>query len=245
MEALTRLSRLVEEVRTVDKVVKVLEMCEELSVGAEARVLRCKFLGIDAVAKLRLPKPFLDPRIDAKLRVSRTRKEARAILKALELGVRAPVPLWIDEESGLLIMQFVEGRLLRDYVVEKGWCDDTCRYFEILGEFLGKMHSGGLVHGDPTTSNAIINPLGELYVIDFGLAEFSNALEDKAIDVHITFRAIESTHFVAEQEFKNCFLRGYSRTYDRWRDVVARVREIRTMGRYVERRRTVWGEDRE
>jgi len=241
LEELTRILRLVTRVRAIDRELKVLENCVKLATGAEAQVFRCIFLGVEAVVKIRAPKPFLDPRIDLELRISRTRKEARALLKAMELGVRVPAPLWIDEDMGLLIVQYIDGELMREYVLKRGFCEDTCRYFEMLGEYLGRMHSEGLVHGDPTTSNAIVCSDGELYLIDFGLAEFSDVVDDKAIDVHIAFRAIESTHFVAEREFKDCFLRGYSRSYRDWQIVLKRVHAIRLMGRYVERsRRTVW-----
>jgi len=219
--------------------VDVVKDCEELAVGAEARLYRCTVLG---VIKVREPKPFMMQHIDAKLRARRTKVEARALLDAMKLGIRVPHVLWVDTDRGLLVMEFVEGRVLREALRDA--CDrDACRYLEILGEYLAKLHSAGIVHGDPTTSNLILSPSGELYLIDFGLAEYTSLIDDYAIDIHIAFRAIESTHFDRESVLKKCLVDGYSRYMSNASVVLRKVSEIRSMGRYVERRRrSVWGE---
>ncbi len=220
----------------------IIERCVEIAVGAEARIYRCRFMGIDSVVKVREPKPYIMREIDAALRAKRVKVEAKAMARALELGVKVPLVLWVDVDKGFLIMEYIDGALLREYLKQ---CSDeeACRYMTTFGEYLSKLHSSGLVHGDPTTSNAVVSTDGELYLIDFGLAEFSEVFDDYAIDVHIAFRAIESTHFDRENLLKRCFIQGYSKYMKESDLVLKRVEEIRLMGRYVERRKkTVWEE---
>ncbi|NPA96546.1 MAG: Kae1-associated kinase Bud32 [Crenarchaeota archaeon] len=222
--------------------VDAISECRELATGAEARIFKCMFFGIPAVAKIRLPKPFIMPLIDEKLRSRRTRVEARALLDALRLGIPVPRVLWVDVDSGIIIMEFVKGEILRD-AINRSCADEACRYLYALGEYLAKLHNAGIVHGDPTTSNLLLSPSG-LYLIDFGLAEYTSLIEDYAIDIHIAFRAIESTHFDKESELKECLVKGYSEHMKGAQLVLRKVREIRAMGRYVERRRrSVWGEE--
>ncbi len=40
-----------------------------------------------------------------------------------------------------------------------------------IGRLIGKLHAHGIVHGDLTTSNMIINPEGKIVLVDFGLGK--------------------------------------------------------------------------
>lgn len=60
---------------------------------------------------------------------------------------------------------------------------------------MAKLHDGGLVHGDLTTSNMLLRDGdGQLVLIDFGLAFNSTLAEDKAVDLYVLERAITSAH---------------------------------------------------
>ena len=222
--------------------IPIIANCEPLAIGAEAKLFKCLFLGVPAVIKIRNPKPFLHPQVDAKLRSRRTRIEAKALVSAASLGIRVPRVLWVDLEGGVIIMEFIDGEPLRD-VLRRVGDEEACRYVETLGEYLSLLHSAGIVHGDPTTANALVPSDGSMYLIDFGLAEFTKMIDEYAIDLHIAFRAIESTHFDREELLKKCLVEGYSKHAKDVNLVLKRVSEIRLMGRYVEKRRkSVWAE---
>ena len=98
------------------------------------------------------------------------------------------------------------------------------------------MHEGGLVHGDLTISN-VLSDGGKLFLIDFGLGDFSNELEDRGIDLLLLNRAMKSTHVRFHEEIFGAFLKGYSMVVGKKRqaEVLDKVREIERRGRYFER----------
>jgi TP53 regulating kinase-like protein len=206
--------------------------------GAEANLYRGRFLGYDVVVKHRVSKPYRDVKLDLMIRRDRTLTEAKIMLLAMSLGVRVPTVLYVDLENSIIVMEYVEGVLLRDYI---GLVDEGVRraYLELLGVYVGKLHKNDITHGDLTTSNVIVSSNGSLYIIDFGLSKISNDVEDKAVDIHLLMRSFESIHYNMSKELLTYFLRGYRSVLSTTEvnDILNTVKEIRLRGRYVEERR--------
>lgn len=81
---------------------------------------------------------------------------------------------------------------------------------ESLGVLVGKLHNGGIAHGDLTTSNVMRRSVdNQLVLIDFGLAKFNANVEDKAVDMYVLERAFSSTHPGSETWFAQVLV-GYS-----------------------------------
>ena len=221
--------RLVEWVRSLELVKR----------GAESEIRVGHFMGLEAVFKLRVPKPYMDPQLDLDLRSFRTRREAKAMAAAIRGGVRAPRVYAVFPSAGLIVMERIKGPLLKEYLHRGRGYGSLLRE---AGSMLARLHMAGLVHGDPTTSNYIVAESGELYLIDYGLSSFSTSVEDRAVDIHLFRRALESTHATIAQEAFSEFLDGYKRIMgEEAGKVEERAEEIRLRGRYVEKRRTVWG----
>lgn len=208
--------------------------------GAESELRLGYFYGRRAVYKLRVPKPYMDPRLDARLRRARTVREARVIAAALSGGVPAPRLYMVLPTAGLIVMEYVEGPQLKKALWEAAV--DPYEAGREAGCILGKLHVTGIVHGDPTTSNYIASPRG-LVLVDYGLSEFSEDAEDRAVDIHLFKRAVESTHAGASGTLYEGFIEGYESCMGPGAGaIVERAREIELRGRYVEeRRRSVWG----
>lgn len=206
--------------------------------GAEANLYRGRFLGYDVVVKHRVSKPYRDVKLDLMIRRDRTLTEAKIMLLAMSLGVRVPTVLYVDLENSIIVMEYVEGVLLRDYI---GLVDEGVRraYLELLGVYVGKLHKNDITHGDLTTSNVIVSSNGSLYIIDFGLSKISNDVEDKAVDIHLLMRSFESIHYNMSKELLTYFLRGYRSVLSTTEvnEILNTVKEIRLRGRYVEERR--------
>ncbi len=206
--------------------------------GAEANLYRGRFLGYDVVVKHRVSKPYRDVKLDLMIRRDRTLTEAKIMLLAMSLGVRVPTVLYVDLENSIIVMEYVEGVLLRDYI---GLVDEDVRraYLELLGVYVGKLHKNDITHGDLTTSNVIVSSNGSLYIIDFGLSKISNDVEDKAVDIHLLMRSFESIHYNMSKELLTYFLRGYRSVLstNEVNNILNTVKEIRLRGRYVEERR--------
>jgi TP53 regulating kinase-like protein len=211
---------------------------ELIASGAEANLYRGRFLGYDVVVKYRVSKPYRDDKLDLVIRRDRTLTEAKIMLLAMSLGVRVPTVLYVDLEHSIIVMEYVEGMLLRDYI---GLADEGVRRacLELLGVYVGKLHKNDITHGDLTTSNVIVSSKGSLYMIDFGLAKISNDVEDKAVDIHLLMRSFESIHYSMSKELMTYFLRGYRSVLNpnEVNDILNTVKEIRLRGRYVEERR--------
>ncbi|WP_460124564.1 Kae1-associated kinase Bud32 [Stetteria hydrogenophila] len=206
--------------------------------GAEAEIHVGAFMGLRAVYKLRVPKGYMHPRLDASLRLRRTRREARVMIAARRAGARVPRVYAVFPAAGLVVMEYLEGPTLREvFNRDPGLGVSLSRE---AGRILGLIHRAGVVHGDYTTSNLVQTERG-LYAIDFGLADFSESLEERAVDIHLYRRSLESAHAShAPQAFKE-FTEGYRETAPNPGEVLERAEEIRLRGRYVEaRRRSVW-----
>ncbi len=208
-----------------------LEIRREIKRGAEAVIYEGDLRGLKVIVKRRVSKPYRHPELDRKMNEERTAKEARMMYLALKAGVNVPAVLFVLPPEYTIIMEYVEGTLLKDYRgLNRGMG-------VVIGEAVGKLHSSGVVHGDLTTANMILSPDNELFLIDFGLARKSDDVEDQATDVHLFMRALESVHPHVKEEVMQGFVEGYSRHVSYYRDVLEKVKEIRMRGRYVEERR--------
>ncbi len=90
--------------------------------------------------------------------------------------MRVPGVYALDEREGWVVMEWVEGLVVRivvnDFLGVKGEVDASAGVdvdvdangelkdlMERIGRVVGKMHAAGIVHGDLTTSNLILRPL--------------------------------------------------------------------------------------
>ena len=221
------------------RILAYVERLRLLGRGAEAEVGLGSFAGLPAVYKVRKPKPYMHPRLAQDLVFKRTRKEAKAISRVRRAGVRVPAVYAVLPDVGVIVLEYVEGRRLRDlFDVDP---DEAIRHVATAGRYLALMHKAGVAHGDYTTSNMIVRD-GFLYVIDFGLADFTVSIEERATDVHLFRRSLESAHARWARRAYEEFARAYvSELGSEGRRVLDRAEEIRLRGRYVEeRRKSVW-----
>ncbi len=209
-----------------------------IRIGAEAVISKLKWNGFNLVSKHRVPKPYRMPDLDRWIRDRRTLHEAKVITSLRKLGIPCPAVIMMDRSNATLYLQLIDGAELKkvlDNLPEKSIKSIASK----LGAIVGKMHKGGIAHGDLTTSNIILDESGDLYLIDFGLSLMTDDLEELAVDVHLLDRSLESVHHPVRGIFMKNFLRGYSMVTGRefMFKVIEKVKEIRRRGRYVEERR--------
>ncbi|MDQ7038836.1 MAG: Kae1-associated kinase Bud32 [Aquificota bacterium] len=223
-----------------ERIISWVRQLELIKRGAESEIRLGSFMGLPAVYKLRVRKPYMHPELAERLSRARTRREAKVMAEARLAGVDAPRLYAVILSAGLIVMEYVEGRLLKEVIgVYSGWRSLVRR----AGERLATLHKAGIVHGDPTTSNFIVSN-GRLVMIDFGLSAFTEDLEERAVDVHLFRRALEASHAAYAEEAFNLFVEGYTSVLGSpGVEVVKRASEIALRGRYVEaRRRSVWAQ---
>ncbi|KAL5230095.1 hypothetical protein ABZP36_028871 [Zizania latifolia] len=170
-----------------------------LKQGAEGRVFVSTFVGRKCVIKERFSKKYRHPLLDSKLTLKRLNAEARCMTKARKLSVPTPVLYAMDPLLHTLTFEYVDGLSVKDILL--GFGSNTVNEEMLndittqIGNAVGKLHDGGLVHGDLTTSNMIIkNSTNQLILIDFGLSFISTIPEDKAVDLYVLERALISMH---------------------------------------------------
>ena len=193
---------------------------QKIAQGAEAVLYKKE----DTIVKDRVVKSYRHPEIDSRLRKRRTRREAKVISKLSEIGF--PVPKLIDscDKKMSITMSHLDGDKVRD-VLHK----DHKKLSREIGRKIGILHKNDIIHADLTTSNMILED--EIHFIDFGLSFFSTKIEDKAVDLHLLDRALESYHY---KIYKDCIeeaLKGYTKTYADAKQVLLRLEEVKRRGR--------------
>ncbi len=202
--------------------------------GAEAWLYLDEWLGFKVVRKVRVPKAYRDPALDLELRLHRTRMEAKLLREAKEAGVPTPTVFMVDLSRAELVMEFLEGPLLRDFLF-KAEKSSVGFVMEKLGVFVGRLHVKGIIHGDLTTANVVVEEkLGIPFLIDFGLGFFSHSLEDKATEIYVLKKSLENIHFSLAKEAFEQFIKGYvSVTGEKEvKEILKRVKLIASRGRY-------------
>lgn len=193
--------------------------------GAEASVEPHALLGRAAVRKTRPPKGYRHPELDAALRESRTRAEARLLAHARKAGVRTPLVYSVDGDH--LVLERLPGTQVKE-ILRRNPEKAPGPLFR-LGLAVARLHERGLVHGDLTTSNALLDE-DHLALVDFGLAHLNAADEDKGADLHVLREALEATHPDVPGAFERV-LAGY-RAGGGTEAVERKVEEIVQRGRY-------------
>jgi Kae1-associated kinase Bud32 len=191
--------------------------------GAEAVL----YLKNSKLVKDRIRKKYRIPSIDLRLRRTRTKKEVKLMLEARKWGI--PTPQVVSVTDTKITMRFIRGKLVKSALkkADKKYVRKVCKK---IGEQIAVLHSHDIIHGDLTTSNMIISD-NKIYFIDFGLGEFSKRIEDKAVDLHLLYGALKSTHLEILDVCWKSILNGYKKYKDS-NKVLKRLNQIRSRGRY-------------
>lgn len=188
--------------------------------GAEA-ILRKQE---NSVIKERIAKTYRVPALDAKLRRARTRREAKILEKLQAINFPAPRLQKMDDKQMHIVMDFIEGPMVKDVLHQ-----NPIALAQEIGRKVGVLHKHGIIHADLTTSNMIQN--SEIHFIDFGLSFVSDKAEDKAVDLHLLDRALESKHHEIYEQCSTAALEGYKEGNPDWQPVFARLDKVELRGR--------------
>lgn len=203
--------------------------------GAEARVFESTFVGRRSIIKERFSKKYRHPTLDSKLTSKRLNAEARCMAKARKLGVRTPVLYLVDPVLHRLTFEYVDGPSVKDVFLEFGLRGIAQERLEDIasqiGISIGKLHDGGLIHGDLTTSNMLIQSgTNQLVLIDFGLSFTSSLPEDKAVDLYVLERALLSMHSSCGKVMDR-ILAAYRKSSKHWSSTLNKLGQVRQRGR--------------
>jgi len=205
--------------------------------GAEADLYYGHWFGKEVIFKYRIPKKYRIDELDKRIRTERTLNEARALIRVKKYGINVPQVFEIDTINSIIVMKYIQGIKLKDLLPNLDEYQKQ-HYFSEIGRNIANLHRSGHVHGDITTSNIIITPEENIFLIDFGLHEYSDTIEDKSVDLHLFKRVLISSHGKDYEYCFNAFLDGYRSEYKKaevseCEEIIKNVTAIETRGRYV------------
>ncbi|HKF33630.1 MAG TPA: Stk1 family PASTA domain-containing Ser/Thr kinase [Jatrophihabitantaceae bacterium] len=178
------------------------ELGELIGYGGMAEVHRGRDVRLGREVAIKILRPDLanDPAF-----LIRFRREAQS---AAGLNYPAIVAVYdTGEDPGLssngdvpyIVMEYVEGRTLRDVLKEQGRLPIR-RAMEITAEICGALdfsHRNGIVHRDVKPGNVMITPTGAVKVMDFGIAR---ALSSNAATVTQTAAVIGTAQYLSPEQ---------------------------------------------
>ena len=190
--------------------------------GAEAIVETIEWNGQTVISKMRNKRGYRHPALEKRLVVERLRSESRIMERLLSQGVPVPAIFSVNTSDNSIFMEFIEGQTLERALRGK----DFKKHLIQTAHLLSRIHSLNVVHGDPTTSNFLVND--KIYAIDFGLSSISDDNEDRASDLRVFLESLDSHH--SEINGRNIFLEAYSAGASK--SVLEALKVLELRGRY-------------
>lgn len=99
-------------------------------------------------------------------------------------GIVSVLNFFKENGTAYMVMEFVEGKTLKEYLDEKGGkisYKETLSMMQPVIESFKAVHSAGIIHRDISPDNIIITPEGEMVIIDFGAARTDEDEKSKTI----------------------------------------------------------------
>jgi TP53 regulating kinase-like protein len=210
-------------------------MAQVVAKGAEADLVLKEWNGVQTIHKIRKPKRHRHPILDSQMRRQRTRYEADIIHRAKDSGVPTPLIYQVDLENSVIVMEYIDGDKVRDLVDELS-VEERFVLFKRIGWYAGRLHKAGIIHGDLTTSNIIVQG-DRIVFIDFGLSEISTEVEKRGVDLNLMNRMLTSTHYRHRDKLLEAFKEGYSESLGfEAEEAIERMEEVALRGRYIEKK---------
>lgn len=144
----------------------------ELGSGGMARV----YLAEDGKASDLVAIKILYPQFSQDMSyVQRFNREAKLASTLKDSHIVSVLDYGADRDDYYLVMEYVEGRDLRELLRERGRFDwrDALDMVDQLATALEEAHSHGVVHRDIKPQNMMMTETGLLKVLDFGIARIS------------------------------------------------------------------------
>ena len=197
--------------------------------GAEADIYVTIWNGLDSILKIRKKKDYRVHSLDMRIRTLRTIREAKMISETKSFGITTPLVYFVDEKKCEIYLQLIKGKLVRDLPLNK--IIKTC---EEIGKIVGTLHKNGIMHGDLTTSNFILSNQG-LVILDFGLSQKTDKVDDYAIDLRLFKEVLNSAHAQIVEDAWVSFVLGYRKILGNMltEKVLSHVSAIEKRGRYA------------
>jgi eukaryotic-like serine/threonine-protein kinase len=152
------------------------EVQGRIGVGGMAEVWRGydRTLGRTVAIKTLLPQFARDASF-----VDRFRREAQAAARLNHPGIVSVYDSGTDGDTPYIVMQFIEGRTLADYLASGKTIPPmkAAQVAKEIAEALAAAHTEGVIHRDIKPANVMVTRDGKVLVMDFGIARLVSGPE--------------------------------------------------------------------
>ena len=140
----------------------------------------------------------MDDSLDKVHEKERFLREAR-VLKEYDYleGIVSVRDVFEEMDTAFLVMDFIEGITLKDYVKQYGtfsW-EELLDIFMPIMKSLTKLHRSGITHCDISPDNLMIDMDNKLRLIDFGATQHSNTRSERTIIVKQGYAPLEQYYY--------------------------------------------------
>ncbi len=182
------------------------KLTERVGLGGMAEVYRAEdnVLGRTVAVKVMLPQYAADPTF-----TKRFRQEAASAANLQSPYIVSIYDWGLDSETYYIVMEFLRGTDLKTAIKERGAINQR-KAAEIgsqVAQALSVAHAGGIIHRDIKPQNIMIQPDGNIKVMDFGIARAGDA------GLSQTATVLGTAHYVSPEQAQGKELTGASDIY--------------------------------
>ena len=184
------------------------QLIERVGIGGMAEVYRAHDTVLDRVVavKVMLPQYAADQTFQA-----RFRQEAASAAKLQSPYIVSIYDWGLDAESDTyyIVMEFLKGTDLKTAIKERGAINQrkAAEISSQVAQALQVAHEGGIIHRDIKPQNIMIQPDGNIKVMDFGIARAGDA------GLSQTATVLGTAHYISPEQAQGKDLTGLSDVY--------------------------------
>ncbi len=131
--------------------------------------------------------------------VRRFRHEAQAVASLSHSNIVAVYDVGFEENMHYIVMEFVEGESLKEYIRRKGAIPvpEACNIITQILAGVQHAHEHGIIHRDLKSHNILLSKDGRAKVTDFGIAV---GMSDVTLTYNTSSRIMGSVHYISPEQ---------------------------------------------
>ncbi|NLF80760.1 MAG: Stk1 family PASTA domain-containing Ser/Thr kinase, partial [Clostridia bacterium] len=172
------------------------KIIEKLGSGGTAIVYRGQDLLLNRMITIKILREEYANNTDF---IRRFRHEAQAVASLSHSNIVGVYDVGFEENMHYIVMEFVEGESLKDYIRRKGMISspEACDIAIQILAGVQHAHEHGIIHRDLKSHNILMSKDGQAKVTDFGIAV---GMSDVTLTYNTSSRIMGSVHYISPEQ---------------------------------------------